>query len=1089
MKGKLTRRVLRGCADFEYGCAPGTAMLGPGEKLATADPVAAMLGTGGTGSADRTNVRKKRQSKTEVVLRVGTVNVGTMHGRSAEVSEMLKERKLDFCCLQETRWKGGSAKQIGSYKFFWVGSKGGDSGVGVMVAQKWTQNVIGVTRINDRLIVVRLSIGKTILNLISVYAPQVGRSMEDKEEFYYELGQVTEKIKEEELIMVCGDLNGHVGERVQGFEAVHGGRGFGVRNLEGEMILEFAEAHKLTVLNTWFLKEDTKKISYESGGCKTVVDYMLTRQRDRTLVPDVNVIGKESFIPQHKLMIGKLFVREQMRRKKQVFKSKPKLWRLKDPRVQREFRTRVEQFGSEREAAENLNVETMWTGMKDNLLTAAEEVCGRTKGKPRHVETWWWNEECAEAVHKKKILFDAQEKAKEEGVSEDEMKKAVYEYRVAKRDAKKVISRAKEAERKKWGEDLDKENEKGRVFKVVKRLVKKNADVVGSGCIKDEAGKIVVEEGELKETWRKYFERLLNEEFDWDRDALEAGLEVSGPIEAVTTVEVRAAIRKMKNDRGSGPSGLVADVLKAAGEVGVNWMTDVCNAVMTEGKIPSDWCKSWMVTVFKGKGDALECGSYRGIKLLEHGMKIFERVLEARLRRNVVIDDMQFGFMPGRGTTDAIFIVRQLQERYLEKNRELWMAFVDLEKAFDRVPREVLWWALREVGVEEHTISVIKTMYVGATTSVKVNGNESTAFEVKVGVHQGSVLSPLLFTIVLEALSNKFRGGLPMEMLYADDLILIAESEELLKKKVRIWKEGMEAKGLRVNLAKTKVLKCGVGCRQVAKSGKYPCGVCRQGVGRNCIQCNKCKSWVHKKCSGITGKLKPDSSFQCKTCVRKGEHGDLVDKKEIDLGSGVVLEQVKSFCYLGDVIGAGGGAEDASRNRVKCGWAKFHDLGCVLKGRGASWSIKGKFYRSCVQKTLLHGTETWPAKMEDMQRLERAEKSMVRWMCGVSLKKGCRSEDLLQRLGVESITSVMRRGRLRWYGHVERKPNTDWTSKCRYVEVEGKCGKGRPRMTFGARVEQDMNLFGLTKEMAQDRDLWRGFHSGKPSNPGVARKS
>jgi hypothetical protein len=77
----------------------------------------------------------------------------------------------------------------------------------------------------------------------------------------------------------------------------------------------------------------------------------------------------------------------------------------------------------------------------------------------------------------------------------------------------------------------------------------------------------------------------------------------------------------------------------------------------------------------------------------------------------------------------------------------------------------------------------------------------------------------------------------------------------------------------------------------------------------------------------------------------------LVDENEIDLGSGVVLEQVKSFCYLGDVIGAGGGAEDASRNRVKCGWAKFHDLGCILKGRGASWSIKGKFYRSCVQNS------------------------------------------------------------------------------------------------------------------------------------------
>ena len=88
----------------------------------------------------------------------------------------------------------------------------------------------------------------------------------------------------------------------------------------------------------------------------------------------------------------------------------------------------------------------------------------------------------------------------------------------------------------------------------------------------------------------------------------------------------------------------------------------------------------------------------------------------------------------------------------------------------------------------------------------------------------------------------------------------------------------------------------------MTKCGKYPCGVCRQGVARNCIQCNRCKGWVHKRCSGIKGKLKPDSSFQCTTCVSKQS---MVDENEIDLGSGVVLEQVKSFCYLGDVIGVG----------------------------------------------------------------------------------------------------------------------------------------------------------------------------------------
>ena len=144
-------------------------------------------------------------------------------------------------------------------------------------------------------------------------------------------------------------------------------------------------------------------------------------------------------------------------------------------------------------------------------------------------------------------------------------------------------------------------------------------------------------------------------------------------------------------------------------------MTDVCNAVVKDSKIPEDWSRSWMANVYKGKGDALTCGSYRGIKLLEHAMKVLERVIETRVRKIEKIDSMQFGFMAGRSTTDAIFIVRQLQEKYLAKNNELWMAFVDLEKAFDRVPREVVRWALRYLGVDEWIVSVIKSMYEGDT--------------------------------------------------------------------------------------------------------------------------------------------------------------------------------------------------------------------------------------------------------------------------------------------------------------------------------------------------------------------------------------
>jgi len=227
---------------------------------------------------------------------------------------------------------------------------------------------------------------------------------------------------------------------------------------------------------------------------------------------------------------------------------------------------------------------------------------------------------------------------------------------------------------------------------------------------------------------------------------------VCDPSELISASKVGEAIAKSKSGKAAGPSGIVVEMLKASGEAGKLWVTDVCNKVVMEGCIPEDWRRSWMVNVYKGKGDALECGSYRGIKLLDQVMKVLERVIEVRVRNKVKVDGMQFGFSSGRGTTDAIFIVRQVQERFLVKGKELWMAFVDLEKAFDRVPRDVVWWALRYVKLEEWIINVIKAMYVGATTAVKLKNGTSQEFDVKVGVHQGSVLSPLLFIIVLGAL-------------------------------------------------------------------------------------------------------------------------------------------------------------------------------------------------------------------------------------------------------------------------------------------------------------------------------------------------
>ena len=154
------------------------------------------------------------------------------------------------------------------------------------------------------------------------------------------------------------------------------------------------------------------------------------------------------------------------------------------------------------------------------------------------------------------------------------------------------------------------------------------------------------------------------------------------------------------------------------------------------------------------------------------------------IRDIVDLDSMQFGFRPGRGTTDAIFILRQMQEKYLAKNKHIYFAFVDLEKAFDRVPRKVIWWALRTAGVDEWIVRIVQSMYDGSRSRIRVDDSYSDNIVVSVGVHQGSVLSPLLFIIVLEALSRDSRVGCPWDIFYADDLVITAESPDTLRQRL-----------------------------------------------------------------------------------------------------------------------------------------------------------------------------------------------------------------------------------------------------------------------------------------------------------------
>ncbi|EPB73133.1 hypothetical protein ANCCEY_07783 [Ancylostoma ceylanicum] len=174
----------------------------------------------------------------------------------------MKRKRIDVLCLKETRRKVFKAREIGEgIKFFYYGMETRKNGVAIAVAGTLKEHVFTVNRVSDRLISVRITTGEGFWNVTSVYAPQCGCAEAEKMAFYDELDEVIRGAPESDYLKIGGDFNGHVGQDRKGFERVHGGRGFGIRNQDGERIVDMAEAHDLAITSTFLMKRDSQKVT------------------------------------------------------------------------------------------------------------------------------------------------------------------------------------------------------------------------------------------------------------------------------------------------------------------------------------------------------------------------------------------------------------------------------------------------------------------------------------------------------------------------------------------------------------------------------------------------------------------------------------------------------------------------------------------------------------------------------------------------------------------------------------------------------------------------------------------------------------
>ncbi len=218
------------------------------------------------------------------------------------------------------------------------------------------------------------------------------------------------------------------------------------------------------------------------------------------------------------------------------------------------------------------------------------------------------------------------------------------------------------------------------------------------------------------------------------------------------------ALRKLKLGKAPGSDGITAEMLKY-GEVVVDWMMWICNLAWEQSKVPEDWRKATIMLLFKGKGNKEGCKSYRGISLLSVPGKIYGRILNERMMKitEKIVGDNQGGFLKGRGCVDQIFAMKILVEKYLEKDRKLFAAFMDLEKAYDKVDRKGLWETLGVYGMGGQLLEGVRSFYENASASVRVNGELSESFKVEVGVRQGCVMSTWLFNIYMDGCIREMK--------------------------------------------------------------------------------------------------------------------------------------------------------------------------------------------------------------------------------------------------------------------------------------------------------------------------------------------
>ena len=942
-------------------------------------------------------------------FRIGTWNVRTLRqtGKLAQAGKIMEKYGLMILGMSEVRWNEcGELVTTNGHTMLWSGMPNSNDthqyGVGMLVHKLVRNTIMSYKFISERIMLVRIRCKYRNTTFIQCYAPTEEAQLDVKESFYDMLSKTLTETAKNDLVILMGDFNAKVGSDNLDIENVMGKHGIGKMNENGELLVELCGLNKLKIGGTLFPHKTCHKVTWVSPDSITQnqIDHICISAKWSNTLHDVRNKRGADISSDHHLLVGhlRLSVKPTVKPKTKN-RIKYDIDKLKsDSRKTAFCNTLREKLNTTN--TPNNNIQHEWENFKNAVNTSCQQVLGPVKYKKQdHISpnTWSLIDKRADA---KNVVNSAK--------NANERKKAQEQYKVFD----KCVKREVRDDKREYMNTLAKQAEDAAAVHNMKDLYNITKQISNTGVtknvpVKDKGGVLLTTVEDQLKRWKEHFNEVLNIQ----REGIVVPSQIEPtPLHIKTTPPTRSeiinAIKSLKNGKAAGVDSICAEVLKADPNIIADKLLPLFSNIWQQETFPSDW-KEGIIVKLPKKGDLTDCNNWRGINILCVVMKVFCKIILERMVKlvDVKIRPEQAGFRAGRSCTDQASTLRIIIEQSVEMRSPLYLLFVDYEKAFDSVSRECIWTELRNLGVPEKLISLIRSSYDGFACRVLHNGSLSDAFTTLSGVRQGCLLSPLLFLVIMDAVVkratfNKPRGIVfnPLRMNerlecldFADDKCEMAHKFEDMQHKLADLASESSKVGLKINKKKTKEMRINVNNNR---------------------------------------QLKLDDQ---------------------------IIERVSEFQYLGCTLAEDGGAEVDVRNRIKKARGAYIQLRNIWASNEYSKKTKVNIFRSCVLSVLLYGCETWLVTERIKSLIQVFVNRCLRRIFRIFWPNTISNQELWEKADMKNINLEIRKRKFGWIGHTLRRDPSEVCYKALVYNPQGSRRVGRPRNTWRRSTLDEIN--------------------------------